>query len=269
MSGIDTKAVLVAHLNNNVLDAGLGPNCPHVITNHNVTFHDTIKVFGSHAGVFNGTDAYLSALDSDDYYFGTEDFTLELRVRFNDLTSYQKFFTQYNGAGDSWYVEKVEAASGNKLRLSFVSGSVTKAYIEMTNAWAGCAVDTWYHIVFERVGTGCKMFIDGVSQTLTESTAFGTNDVGNINKPLIIGYNAVAHHWIDGYVDEIRISKGIARWTENFDPPTKEYSVPAVAYPKARLNKNRISGYHCFMDAYMRAKREGLDPLKLPDGTVF
>lgn len=47
------------------------------------------------------------------------------------------------------------------------------------------------------------------------------------------------------------------------------YGVEIAVYPIARLNKNRISGYHCFMDAYMRAKRTGFTPLKLPDGTVF
>jgi len=44
---------------------------------------------------------------------------------------------------------------------------------------------------------------------------------------------------------------------------------PPNPYPTSLLNKNRISGYHCFMDQYMRAKRTGYDPLKLPDGTVF
>lgn len=45
--------------------------------------------------------------------------------------------------------------------------------------------------------------------------------------------------------------------------------VEIAAYPIARLNKNRITGYHCFMDQYLRASRLGLTPLKLPDGTVF
>lgn len=49
------------------------------------------------------------------------------------------------------------------------------------------------------------------------------------------------------------------------------FSVPVVGnpYPVSRLIKNRIHGYNCFIDAYVRAKRGGFDPLKLPDGTVF
>lgn len=45
--------------------------------------------------------------------------------------------------------------------------------------------------------------------------------------------------------------------------------VVLVAWPIPRLRKDVISGYHCFMQQYMNAKRGGWNPLKLPDGTVF
>lgn len=47
------------------------------------------------------------------------------------------------------------------------------------------------------------------------------------------------------------------------------YTPSANPYPTARLKKGFISGYHCFMSAYILAKIAGYDPLKLPDGTVF
>ncbi len=43
----------------------------------------------------------------------------------------------------------------------------------------------------------------------------------------------------------------------------------ANPYPTNLLKKEFISAYHCFMSGYLRAKVEGFDPLKLPDGTVF
>ena len=45
--------------------------------------------------------------------------------------------------------------------------------------------------------------------------------------------------------------------------------VPPNPYPTRLLKKNLVSGYHCFMSAYLHAKRKGYDPLKLPDGTIF
>lgn len=47
-----------------------------------------------------------------------------------------------------------------------------------------------------------------------------------------------------------------------------EYTL-APPYPVPWLKKKVISGYHCFMNAYLHAKRKGYDPLKLPDGTTF
>ena len=47
------------------------------------------------------------------------------------------------------------------------------------------------------------------------------------------------------------------------------FGIAVEPYPIARLNRNRITGYHCFMDSYLRAKRLNLKPLKLPDGTSF
>ena len=35
--------------------------------------------------------------------------------------------------------------------------------------------------------------------------------------------------FVAGYIDELRISKGIARWTANFTPPSAEYSEDAPA----------------------------------------
>ena len=60
------------------------------------------------------------------------------------------------------------------------------------------------------------------------------------------------------HVDYIKIATGLYIPTPEANP-----------YPTYLLNKNRISGYHCFVDQYTRAKRTGYDPLKLPDGTLF
>jgi hypothetical protein len=63
------------------------------------------------------------------------------------------------------------------------------------------------------------LFIDGKSQTFTAGTAVSTNDLGLSSGNIFIG----THHsgWsgkINGYLDEYRVSKGIARWTANFAP---------------------------------------------------
>ncbi len=94
----------------------------------------------------------------------------------------------------------------------------------MTDNWAPDA-DTWYHLEFTRNGTGALIFIDGVSQGLDELTAFGTNDVGDLDERLYVGSEeAGTGSYIKGWIDEARISKGVARNTSNFDIPTEEYN---------------------------------------------
>jgi hypothetical protein len=45
---------------------------------------------------------------------------------------------------------------------------------------------------------------------------------------------------------------------------------PSIApYPTGLLKKDMLFGYHCFMNAYIKAKTLGYTPLKLPDGTTF
>jgi len=179
------------------------------------------KKFGLSSLLLNGNSDYVTLSDSADWYFGTGDFTVDFWVRFASIVDLQVFAGQSADVDNDWFLRKTTHANGDKLGLYFESGGVAKAQYDMTNAWAGCAIDTWYHIAFVRNGTTAKIFIDGVSQTLTETTAFGTNDVGNVAAILTIGQGQ--GNYVNGWMDEFRISKGIARWTANFTSPTLAY----------------------------------------------
>ena len=177
------------------------------------------KEFGTASGVFDGSGSYLSLADSADWNFGTGNFTIDGWVRFTTIGAIQVICGQYEDATNYWFVE-IDAA--NKLQLKFVDGTTKGDYI-MSSAWSGLAVDTWYHVAFVRSTTTAKIFIGGVSQTLTETTAFSTNDVGDIVSALFIGeQNSVGY--FQGFIDELRISKGVARWTADFSVPTSAYA---------------------------------------------
>ena len=87
-------------------------------------------------------------------------------------------------------------------------------------------INRWYHVAFVRVGTTGYFFIDGVRQTTTQIVAFGTNDTGNIAADVNIG--GAVSGWgsedFNGWMDELRISKGMARWSSDFTVPTEAYS---------------------------------------------
>ena len=92
------------------------------------------------------------------------------------------------------------------------------------------SLNTWYHIAYVRRGSSQYLFVNGMSQPLTENTL---NDLtANINGNLIVGrYSPGTNHQFDGYIDEFRISKGIARWTSNFTPPDAPYNTTTETDP--------------------------------------
>src|SRR3989339_404521 len=58
--------------------------------------------FSSKSGVFDGTGDYLSLADSEDWNFGTGDFTIDCWVRFNTVAGYQTFGAQYVDINNFW-----------------------------------------------------------------------------------------------------------------------------------------------------------------------
>lgn len=171
--------------------------------------------FGTASLLLDGNSDYITYPDSDNYYFGTGNFTIDFWIRFNTIGVNQVIVGQYENNTAYWIVK---LDSDNKLQLVFRHDSTFLGYYIQTSAWAGLATNTWYHIACVRNGTCGLIFVDGVSQTLTEVSAFSTNDVGNLASDLFIGQLNGAQ-FVDGWIDEVRISKGVARWTSNFIPP--------------------------------------------------
>jgi hypothetical protein len=65
------------------------------------------------------------------------------------------------------------------------------------------------------------LFLDGVQQGA--SFTDNANYVAVTNRPLLgMFYNSTG--LLNGWMEELRITKGTARWTSNFTPPTAPYS---------------------------------------------
>ena len=176
------------------------------------------KKFGTASLLLDGTGDYVSLPDSASWSFGTGNFTIDFWVRFNSVAGYQYFFAQeddgthylnlyWNGVGAQWIADfrQTDGTQSGLYRTSIATTDPPE-------------LNTWYHIAFCRNGTGAYFFINGVSQTLTEVTAFGTTATGNFAAVLKIGDG------VNGWIDEYRVSKGIARYIVNFTPRAVAYS---------------------------------------------
>ena len=180
--------------------------------------------FGIGSILFDGTGDYLTVPDSADWYFAAAPFTIDCWVRgyFKYLYD-QPICGQYVDANNYWYFGFISQTFVFKI----VAGGVTKANYYNTNEYTDIA---WRHIELVRNATNVYLFIDGVSQTLTVVTAISTNEVPNLAAVLEIG--AVFNHAtvMNGWLDEFRISKGIARDTSNFTPPVEPYRANVLTF---------------------------------------
>jgi hypothetical protein len=78
----------------------------------------------------------------------------------------------------------------------------------------------WHHVAVVRTGTAYLGFVDGAQE-------FSNNITGAMSNPavaLAIGTNSNGGEiGFNGQIDEVRLSKGIARWTTTFTPPNAPY----------------------------------------------
>ncbi len=169
--------------------------------------------FGGASGLFDGTGDYVDTPDSDNWNFGSGDFTIDGWVRLNSLAAVNSIVSQYVSGGNDWVLYTQGDGS-----VRFYAGGAS--IVDMTSVSSEVTTNTWYHLAVTRSGNNWKLFKNG-TQIASSGATGAMPDYASL---LYIGaYNPPAY-FFDGSIDELRISKGIARWTANFTPPTCEYN---------------------------------------------
>jgi hypothetical protein len=165
---------------------------------------------GSASCYFDGTGDYLSVPDSNDYVFGTNDFTVDFWFRTDSTIPANMNLVDHRNSDSS--------ANGFAI---YYSSSALRVYTTSDKiVGATLSINTWYHIAFERSGTNAKLFVNGVQSGSTWSSA---NNF--VDDRMVIGKSSsTSASYVKGWLDELRISKGIARWTENFATPGAPYA---------------------------------------------
>lgn len=187
----------------------------------NATQTTAQKKWGTASALFDGTGDGLSLADSDDWYWPAA-WTVEFEINFNSLvTGYQVIFSQEVDTNNRILFYKNSADNKFVFRAH---GSGTYLGFDMPTA-PSITTGTWYHFRIVYTGTIFYFFINGVSQTITGAYNIA---MPNLAAPLIIGYENTSgttpNYFFNGYLDEFRISKGIARSTGAFTRPTMAFT---------------------------------------------
>lgn len=188
----------------------------------NAQIDTAIKKFGTGSILFDGTGDYLTpTASSDNFAFGTDPFTIEMWLYLVDVTGAQYLIDfRPNGVFNGPYATLTwNSGSSNALRYQ------PDSTVQITGPTLSAA--TWYHIALARHGTATKLFLDGVQ---VGSTFTDTYDYAGV--PWIGGNQFNSSGWLNGALDDVRITKGVARYRHNFTPPTKALAAsPAVTLP--------------------------------------
>ena len=193
-----------------------------VTVNGNVQIDTAQSVFGTGSILFDGTGDYLSVADSNDWNFGTDNFMVELRARFNSLASNQCFISQ-TSEDTLNQISFTYVSSGDYLDVSITSSGVE--VLRFKTGALSFSINTWYSILFSRNGNTWYIIINGESKTLTKYQGFYSATCPNVVGLLNIGAtNSGTANFMNGWLDEIRIVKGRAS-IPIFTPPLNAYLI--------------------------------------------
>ena len=179
-----------------------------VTANGNVKTENTEKKFGSTSAYFDGSGDYLSIADHANLRIGTSDFTLEWWIRYAAGGAFQSIYTKgYATTGGLL----LQTTNGANPALYNYFGS-TSIFTESGSP----ALNTWYHHAVVRDSGTVTLYRDGVSVG-SASNSTDLNDTSAIDIGNGGGYG------FNGYLDELRLTIGVARYTGAFTPPTEAF----------------------------------------------
>ena len=175
--------------------------------------------FGGASIAFDGAGDSLSAGISEDWTFlndGTA-FTVEAFVRGSVFSGSQVIASTILNSASVGISLSVN--SGNPL-FRIARGSSGSLALNL-QADTVLSVDTWHHLALVLTAEGLgAVYVNG---TLDKSGTASSLSLLRPSYPLSIGANPNIDLFFNGYIDDLRITKGVARYTANFTPPTAPF----------------------------------------------
>jgi hypothetical protein len=185
---------------------------PKTVTSNNGAAISTVQSkFGGASGLFDGTNDYLTLASDAAFGTGTGDFTIEFWMYPVSVASGWVFDNRTGGAAQS-VIGYFSAASSFTFTGGIITTGITKTSV---------TANSWYHIACVRSSGTAYLFVNGISA--------GTDTVvgsANSSNPFTIGSKYDGTNAFNGYIDDFRYTKGVARYTGSF-------TTSSVAFPNS------------------------------------
>jgi hypothetical protein len=202
---------------------------PKSFTSTNVSFSSQINTFGGYSAYYG--DSGYSVANSDSSLGFSGDFTIEGWFYFSkNNVGYQGLVSTYRTGDISGWILVLE--SNNTLRFYATNANITWYWPLSISSNYTPPTEKWTYIVVQRLGSSVKMFADGVEVGSTSNNL----DITSGSKIEVGGYQYFpgGRRSLQGYVDEVRITKGLARYPQN-NPPLPNKPFPKRSYSTTQI----------------------------------
>ena len=185
--------------------------------NGNTITSTTQYKYGTASIYFDGTGDYLSySTGKDNFNFLNSNFTIECWIRPSNVTGdYKSIFSKRATTGS---FDGVFFGIYND-QLQFLAHQSSTWEVVLTSA-SSFSANTWYHVAATRLNDTFKIFINGVekgSQTISNFVVTSNTD----NMVIGAGSSAGGMEFF-GYIDDLRIVRGVSLYNYNFTSPSSE-----------------------------------------------
>lgn len=172
-------------------------------------------------GNFGQNNAYVAVTSHPDFYLSNKDFTIDVWAhgRGQSYGDGRHIVSQMGPALPgvlSSFAFLVQ--STGKLEATFFTASPAFT-ITSTSSYN---MSTWNHVAVSRRGSTLYLFLNGNLEKTT-SISGSINNAVSPNDLTLGRAGSVDNYYWNGYIEEFRLSVGIARWTSNFTPPAGPY----------------------------------------------
>jgi len=175
-----------------------------------------ISKFGGSSMSFDGSGDHLYIPNAPVNQLGTENYTIEFWIYGNSWSTLPVILeygrsTNNASAGLEFYV----STGGGKLDIYGGASTAT-----LLASYSSLSTATWTHIALTRASNTTRLFING-----TQSGSSATDSTNYNQSSILVGIFIGSTNPLNGYIDDLRITKGYARYTSNFTPPTTTFKI--------------------------------------------
>jgi hypothetical protein len=158
---------------------------------------------------------------STDWQPGSSDFTFDFWVWKAGGNGTQMFMMGKSNSAASLLDFGIKCLATNLIQCSVSTDGSTFTQVNGTTSYTATG---WNHIAYVRFGNVLKFFFNGTQEggdvAFSSSVFAGTNAmaIGGLGE-----FSVPNGQWWNGFIDEFRYTKGLARWTANFTVPAAPY----------------------------------------------